>query len=57
MASNASEAWSAAVRQAKEDGSTSTGRELSKNQWECATEIVTFDGHLEPTKNWSSTDA
>lgn len=51
MATSPSEAFDVAVAQAKEDGGTSSGRSLSSDSYDLATEIVTFDGHVAPSTN------
>lgn len=40
------EAWELAVAQAKKNAGSSTGHDLSAQEWENATEIATFAGHL-----------
>ena len=50
-AASPSEAFDVAVAQVKEDGGTTSGRSLSEDAYELATEIVTFDGHMAPSTN------
>jgi hypothetical protein len=48
MAANASEAWDVAVKQAKDEEHYL----IRSYEFEHATEIVTFDGHIEPSKDY-----
>lgn len=43
-------AWDIAVKEAKKEGATSSGRPLHSYEWNDATEIVTFDGHIAYSK-------
>ncbi len=45
-ATDGSDAFDKAVRKAKRDGATSSGRPV--RDWSAATEIVTYAGHLRP---------
>jgi hypothetical protein len=47
MANDAGHAFDVAVWQAKRDGGTSSGRTLPEWEYDNATEIATFDGHLQ----------
>ncbi len=45
MAKEVGTAFEKAVKKARKDGGTSSGRSLSRNDWDNATEISTFHGH------------
>lgn len=44
-AENVSDAWTAAIKQAKDSGCSSSGYSIGSWEWENATEIITLNGH------------